>query len=254
MTGSRVWAERAAYVLSPLVLLMIWQIAADQGAIDVRFFPAPSKIGATMMELIANGQIATHVSISLTRIAVGYVLGVVPAVLIGLVMGLVPAVRAVLQPIVDTTFPIPKIAILPLLILLVGIGEASKYLIIAISVFYLVLINTVAGVRNIDKIYIDVAKSYGASNTMWLFDVALPAALPTIMAGLKVGMGIALLVIVSAEFVGARSGIGYLIWSSWQIFEVSVMYVGLLLTAIIGMFLALAMEMLERVLVPWKPR
>ena len=254
MTGSRVWAERAAYVLSPLVLLAIWQIAANLGAIDVRFFPPPSKIGTTMLELAANGQLAAHVSISLIRIAVGYVLGVVPAVLIGLVMGLVPAVRAVLQPIVDTTFPIPKIAILPLLILLVGFGEASKYLIIAISVFYLVLINTVAGVRNIDKIYIDVAKSYGASKTMWLFDVALPAALPTIMAGLKVGMGIALLVIVSAEFVGARSGIGYLIWSSWQIFEVSVMYVGLLLTAIIGMFLALVMEMLERVLLPWKPR
>lgn len=254
MSFTETWWYRVAYVVSPLVLLGAWELSAYWDYADVRFFPPPSKIIRTMGELIANGQLATHVSISLVRIFVGYLLGAVPAVFLGLLMGLIPAVRAVFQPIVDSTFPIPKIAILPLLILLVGIGEMSKYLVIAISVFYLVLINTVAGVRNIDKIYLDVAKSYGASRSMWLFDVALPAALPTIMAGLKVGMGIALLVIVSAEFVGARSGIGYLIWSSWQIFEVSVMYVGLALTAIIGMLLALAMELLERVLVPWKPR
>ena len=133
-----------------------------------------------------------------------------------------------------------------------GLGEESKYAIIATAVIYLVLINTVAGVRNIDKIYLDVGKNYGASKWMMFVDVALPGALPLIVAGLKLGMGVALLVIVSAEFVGARSGIGYLIWTSWQVFQVEKMYVGLLVSALIGFGSAILLNYLERAVIPWK--
>ena len=160
--------------------------------------------------------------------------GAVPGVVIGLAMGLFSPIRAAIQPLVDATFPIPKIAILPLFIMVFGLGEESKYAIIATAVIYLVLINTVAGVRNIDNIYLDVCKNFGASKWMMFVDVALPGSLPLIVAGLKLGMGVALLVIVSAEFVGARSGIGYLIWTSWQVFQVEKMYVGLLVSALIG--------------------
>jgi len=135
-----------------------------------------------------------------------------------------------------------------------GLGEQSKYAIIATEVIYLVLINTVAGVRNIDKIYLDVGKNFGASNWMMFTDVALPGALPLVVAGLKIGMGIALLVIVSAEFVGARSGIGYLIWTSWQVFQVEKMYVGLLVSAVLGFGSAILLNYLERVVIPWKGR
>jgi ABC-type nitrate/sulfonate/bicarbonate transport system permease component len=246
--------ERGMSIASPLLLLLLWQLGAAVGWVDTRFFPAPSAIFVEAWNMILSGELWMHVSISLQRIVIGFCIGAVPGVLIGLAMGLFSPIRAVIQPLVDATFPIPKIAVLPLFIMVFGLGEASKYAIIATAVIYLVLINTVAGVRNIEKIYLDVGKNYGASKWMMFVDVALPGALPLVVAGLKLGMGVALLVIVAAEFVGARSGIGYLIWTSWQVFQVEKMYVGLLVSALLGFGTAILLNWLERVLIPWKPR
>ena len=241
-------------VISPIMLLLLWQFGASVGWIDTRFFPSPAAIFQEAYAMILSGELWTHFSISLQRIAIGYVIGAVPGVLIGLAMGLFGPIRAIIQPLIDATFPIPKIAVLPLFIMVFGLGETSKYAIIATAVIYLVLINTVAGVRNIDKIYLDVGKNFSLSNWMMFTDVALPGALPLVVAGLKIGMGIALLVIVSAEFVGARSGIGYLIWTSWQVFQVEKMYVGLLVSAVLGFGSAILLNYLERVIIPWKGR
>ena len=247
-------AERALSVLSPILLLLLWQFGAAVGWIDTRFFPAPSAVFAEARNMIVSGELWLNLSISLERIVIGFCIGAVPGVIVGLAMGLFSPIRALLQPLVDATFPIPKIAVLPLFIMVFGLGEASKYAIIATAVIYLVLINTVAGVRNIEKIYLDVGKNYGASRWMMFVDVALPGALPLIVAGLRLGMGVALLVIVAAEFVGARSGIGYLIWTSWQVFQVEKMYVGLLVSALLGFASAILLNYLERVLIPWKAR
>jgi ABC-type nitrate/sulfonate/bicarbonate transport system permease component len=246
--------ERGMSIASPVFLLLLWQFGAAVGWIDTRFFPAPSAIFVEAWGMILSGELWMHVSISLQRIVIGFCIGAVPGVLIGLAMGLFSPIRALIQPLVDATFPIPKIAVLPLFIMVFGLGEASKYAIIATAVIYLVLINTVAGVRNIDRIYLDVGTNYGASKWMMFVDVALPGALPLVVAGLKLGMGVALLVIVAAEFVGARSGIGYLIWTSWQVFQVEKMYVGLLVSALLGFGTAILLNWLERVLIPWKPR
>ncbi len=243
---------RALSVLSPIALLAIWEGGAIVGVVDTRFFPAPTTIFGALGDLLRTGELQGHIAISLQRIAIGFVLGAIPGIVIGLAIGLVPVVRAIVQPLVDATFPIPKIAILPMVIMLFGIGEGSKYAIIAIAVLFLVLINTEAGVRNIDRIYLDVGRNYGASRLMFFTDIAFPGALPLIMAGLKLGMGVALIIIVSAEFVGARNGIGYLIWNSWSTFQVDRMYAGLMVTAILGFVSAVGLSALERALVPWK--
>jgi NitT/TauT family transport system permease protein len=248
----RPMAERTLSVLSPLILLGLWEVLARVTVIDTRFFPAPSSIFGVFGQMIRSGELPTHLGISLQRIAIGFLIGAVPGVLVGLTMGLFSPVRAIIQPLIDATFPIPKIAILPLFIMIFGIGEESKYAIIATAVIYLVLINTVAGVKNIDRIYLDVGRNFHASRRMMFTDIALPGALPLVVAGLKLGMGVALLIIVSAEFVGAKSGIGYLIWTSWQIFQVEKMYVGLLVIALVGFATAIVLNALERVLVPWK--
>src|SRR5919205_1275121 len=244
--------ERALSVLSPILLLALWQIGAAVKVIDTRFFPAPTSIFQVLGQMVASGELLTHLGISLQRIAIGFLIGAVPGVVVGIAMGLFSPIRAVIQPLIDGTFPIPKIAILPLFIMIFGIGEESKYAIIAVAVIYLVLINTVAGVKNIDKIYLDVGKNFHASKRMMFTDIALPGALPLIVAGLKLGMGVALLVIVSAEFVGAKSGIGYLIWTSWQVFQVEKMYVGLMVIAVIGFASAILLNYVERFLIPWK--
>jgi ABC-type nitrate/sulfonate/bicarbonate transport system permease component len=246
--------NRLLRILSPVSLVLLWEAAARVGYIDVRFFPSPSGILVVAERMIETGELFNHVSISLQRIFVGFLLGAVPGILIGIAMGLWGPVRALVEPLVDATFPIPKIAILPLFIMIFGLGEESKYAIIATAVIYLVLINTASGVRNIERIYLDVGKNFNASRFLVFTDIALPGALPMILAGLKLGMGVALLVIVSAEFVGAKSGIGFLIWTSWQVFEVEKMYVGLVVSALLGIATALLLDWLERRLIPWKVR
>jgi NitT/TauT family transport system permease protein len=250
--------ERLLSVLSPLLLLGLWEVLASVRVIDTRFFPAPSNIFMVVWQMMQpstqypSGELWTNLGISLQRIAIGFLIGAVPGVIVGLAIGLFSPVRAIIQPLVDATFPIPKIAVLPLFIMIFGIGEESKYAIIATAVIYLVLINTAAGVRNIDRIYLDVGKNFHASRLMMFTDIALPGALPLILTGIKLGMGVALLVIVSAEFVGAKSGLGYLIWTSWQVFQVEKMYVGLAVIALVGVAIAVLLNAVERWLIPWR--
>jgi len=250
--------ERLISVLSPLLLLGLWEFCARIGMIDTRFFPAPSSIFRVLWlmfqptEQYPQGELWFQLSASLSRIAIGFLIGALPGVCLGLAMGLFGPIRAAIQPLIDATFPIPKIAVLPLFIMIFGIGEQSKYAIIATAVIYLVLINTVAGVRNIDQIYLDVGKNFHASKWMMFRDIALPGALPMVVTGIKLGMGVALLVIVASEQVAAKSGIGYLIWTSWQVFQVEKMYVGLLVIAVVGFASAILVNYFERFVVPWK--
>lgn len=250
--ASRRILARLLPVLSPLVLLATWEIAVRTGMVDSRFFPEPSAILNVTIDMLKSGELQQHLAISLERVLVGFLLGAVPGVCLGIAMGLMPMLRAAVAPLLDATYPIPKIALFPMFIMIFGIGEESKYAIIASSVVYLVVSNTEAGVRNIERIYLDVGKNFHATRSMMFMDVALPGALPMIVTGLKLGMGVALLVIVAAEFVGARSGIGFLIWTSWQIFEVEKMYVGLAMMALLGYGATALLDRVERVVVPWK--
>jgi ABC-type nitrate/sulfonate/bicarbonate transport system permease component len=252
------FAERLTSFLSPLVLLGLWEILGRLGVIDTRFFPVPTSIFRVLFQMLQptqqfpQGELWFNLSATLSRIAIGFLLGALPGVVIGLAMGLFRPIRAAIQPLIDATFPIPKTALLPMFIMIFGIGEQSKYAIIAVAVIYLVLINTVSGVRNIDQIYLDVGKNFHANRWMMFRDIALPGALPHIMTGVKLGMGVALLVIVFAEQVAAKSGIGYIIWTSWQVFQVEKMYVGLLVIAVVGFGMAILVNYLERFVVPWK--
>ena len=245
--------ERTVALLAPLLLLALWEALVRARVLDPRFFPAPLSIVSTFWEL-ASTTLPGHVAVSLSRAAVGFVLGAAPAILIGVVMGLVPLVRAALQPVVGALFPIPKVAILPLVMLIFGLGEQSKWAIIAIGVFFQVLIGTAAGVANIDRIYLDVGRNYGAGRLATLWTIALPGALPMIFAGLRLGWGVSLLLLVTAEMVAAKSGLGYLIWQSWQTFAIEEMYVGLVTIAGLGILSFWLLDAVENWLLPWKAR
>jgi NitT/TauT family transport system permease protein len=244
--------ERILSLFSPVLLLILWEVLVQTGALDKRFFPAPTSIVGTFTNLITSGELWKHLTASISRIAIGFAMGAIPALILGITMGLFRWVRAALSPMVASLYPIPKIAILPLIMLIFGLGEMSKYVIIAIGVFFLVLYNTMAGVMNIPHIYLDVGKNFGASRLQFYWTVALPGALPLIFTGMKLAAGVALLIIVAAEFVGAKTGIGYLIWQSWQTFSVETMYVGLVVIAVLGYLVSLLMDELEHFLIPWR--
>ncbi len=246
--------HRLLSFLSPLILLALWEAAADARLIDVRFFPPPSAILVESWRVALSGELWDNVRISLVRIGIGFVLGAVPGIVLGIVMGLIPWVRSACLPLVSAVYPIPKSAILPLIMLIFGIGELSKWVFISIGVFFPVLINSMAGVLTIDRIYLDVGRNYGARGYNFFMTIALPGALPVIFAGIKLGFGLALILVVIAEIVASRAGIGFLIWNAWQIFDVEKLYTGLTVVGILGYLSNEAIDVIERLAVPWRAR
>ncbi len=246
--------EQVLTIGSPILLLLLWELLSRVGLLDRRFFPAPSSIVGTFGALLASGELLADVHDTLMRVFVGLLLGGIPGLVIGAIMGLSPLARAFFKPVVVALFPIPKIAVLPLIFLIFGLGEEAKYVSVAIGIVFLMLINTMAGVMAIDQIYFDVGENFGANRWQFFRTIAVPGAMPGILTGLQLSLTIALLVCVATEFVGAKSGLGYLIWNSWQTFSVSTMYVGLVVCALLGVVFQLIVEILERVLIPWKDR
>jgi NitT/TauT family transport system permease protein len=245
--------DRLMSIASPVGLLLAWEAAARFGLIDVRFFPAPSAILLALIGMLGSGELMEHLLISLQRIALGFLLGAVPAIVIGVAMGISRPARALIDPLIVATYPIPKSAILPFILLIFGLGEMSKVVMVAIGVFFPVAINATAGVLAINPIYLDVGKSFKASRFDTFRTIALPGALPFIMTGIKLGAGLALILIAIAEMVGAKSGIGYMIWSAWETFAVEKMYVGLFVIALIGFGVSFLLREIERWVIRWKP-
>jgi len=244
--------DRIINMISPIVLLVVWEIASRTGILDARFFPAPSQIFDTLITLIKNGTLWTNTWMSLQRLFWGTLLGGIPALLLGIAMGLYRPLRAFVDPLVSATYPVPKSAIMPLILLIFGLGEASKIVMVAIGVFYPVLINSVAGVREINKVYLDVGQNFGAGRWQVFKTIALPGALPLIMSGIKLGVGMGLILIAIAEMIGAKSGLGYMIWNAWEVLSVETMYVGLLTIALLGFVFTLILNEIEHVLIPWR--
>src|SRR6516165_7976405 len=226
--------ERIISFLSPVALLLLWEVLARVGILDTRFFPAPSQILSTLLTMMKSGELQDDTLISMTRLAVGFLVGGIPALIIGVVMGLNSTLRAMIDPLIAATYPIPKSSILPLALLVLGLGEASKIFMVAIGVFYPIAMNAMAGVREINKVYLDVGHNFKASRWDVFRTIALPGAMPMIMTGVKLGIGMGLVLIAIAEMVGAKSGLGYLIWNAWETFAVDQMYVGLFVIALIG--------------------
>jgi ABC-type nitrate/sulfonate/bicarbonate transport system permease component len=250
-SGSRS-RDRLLAVLTPLALLLAWELLVRGGVVDARFFPAPSSIFQRMYESIASGELYVHTFASLQRLFFGFWLGLVPGLLVGVVMGLSRGVRAALTPLVSGTYPIPKSALLPLILLVFGLGEMSKIVMVAIGVFYPVVLNTTAGVLQIQPTYYDVAKNFGARRLQVFRTVAVPGAMPSIMTGVELGAGLGLILIAIAEMVGAKSGLGFMIWNAWQLYSVETMYVGLLVIAVIGYAMSLLLGSIARTVTPWR--
>jgi NitT/TauT family transport system permease protein len=243
--------DKLISILTPIILLGLWELGARAGLVDTRFFSSPALIARRFMVLSASGEIWLNIGVSLRRLGIGFLVGGVPAIVLGIAMGLSRSVRAAIDPLIAATYPLPKSAIFPLIMLIFGLGESSKIVMVALGVFYPLIINTMAGVLQIDRIYLDVGKNFGATRGQMFYTVALPGALPSIFAGIKLGVGMGLVLIAIAEMIGADSGLGYMIWNAWQTLSVETMYVGLVVIAIIGYVLSLFLDEVEKWLLPW---
>src|SRR5246500_2231981 len=244
--------ERLLYLISPLGLIIIWQIMLMAGIGDRRFIPAPSDIAQRFVKLAGSGELEWHVAVTLYRVVLGYIIGAVPAVAVGLLMAMFKPVRIFFDPLIAALMPIPKVALMPLLLLAFGFGDASKIALVATAVFFPVIVNTYAGAANIDRLYWDVARNFGASTYVMFTRVVFFGALPLIFAGLRIALGVSFVVLVAAEFVASKTGIGYLIWNSWELLQVDYMFVGIVVIGILGLISAVVFQEIERKVIPWK--
>jgi NitT/TauT family transport system permease protein len=253
MTGlSRKAQERVLYLVSPIGLLVLWQLLLMAGIGDRRFIPAPTDIAVRFWELSVTGELFVHTLVTLYRVFAGFLIGSIPAIAVGLLMAMFRPVRLFFDPLVAALFPIPKIALMPLLLLAFGFGDASKIALVATAVFFPVVVNTYAGAANIEKLYWDVAKNYGASPYVLFTRIVFFGALPLIFAGLKIALAVSFVVLVAAEFVASKSGLGYLIWNSWELLRVDYMFVGIVVIGILGLIMSVAFQELENWVIPWK--
>ena len=244
--------HRVLRVVALVGLVALWELATRTGWVPSLFLPSPLGVIGELVDMARSGQLFVHLGVSLRRLSLGFALGAAAGVAIGVLTGFFARADAVGQPLIAATFPIPKIALLPLLLLWLGIGEPSKVAVIALGVFFPMAINTYAGVREADPLLVRAAVAFGAGRWSVIRKVILPSALPMIFAGLKLGAGTALLLLVAAEMIAADSGIGFLVLHAGNIMDTTKLMVGIVCLSLLGVLSHWVLARCERASVPWR--
>jgi ABC-type nitrate/sulfonate/bicarbonate transport system permease component len=233
-------------------VLLLWQIAISMRWIDPVFLPSPVAICEALWNLAVSGDLWRHLSISLYRIGSGWVIGTGLGLIVGIAMGLYSVGRAVGMPMVSAIYPIPKIALLPLLILWLGIGEAPKIVTIASGVFFPTVIATFSGVDSVPRNLIRMAQSFNMPMKGIIWKIILPSALPGILAGFRISMATALLLVVSAEMIGAQFGVGAFLLTAGNLMQTDDLMAGVVILSILGLSLGAILTMVEKSLLTWR--
>ncbi|HWP34130.1 MAG TPA: ABC transporter permease [Thermodesulfobacteriota bacterium] len=243
---------RALRILSPLAFLVLWEGVVRIGRVGELFVPPPLAVLGTGLEMVLDGRLPWAIAVSLWRVLQGFLLGALVGVALGLLMGWFRVLEAVIDPLVAALYPIPKSALFPLFILWFGLGEASKVATITIGVVFLVLINTVTGVKGIDPILVKAAEDLGASRLQIFTKVVIPGALPNIFTGLRLGAGMALILVFITELEATRAGLGFLLWESYQLLLVKEVFACTVAFGLLGILSSWALQAIERVVCPWR--
>ena len=247
-------ASTARKVGSSLFILVVWQLLVQTGKLNELFLPSPLSVLRAMWGMIVSGALPWAVLVSLNRLLQGFVYGSVIGIVLGLMAGSIRWVEDILDPWVAAVYPIPKSALFPLFLLWFGLGDTSKVITIAVGVLFLVLVNTVTGVKSINPLLIKAAVDLGASRLQVFVKVILPGALPNIFTGLRLGSGMALILVFITEIEATKAGLGFLLWEAFQLMETRNVFVGVVTFGILGVALTWGLQWLERVCCPWAQR
>lgn len=235
-----------------LTFLAVWEIAPRTGLVDKVFLPPFTEVGRAFFELIANGQLWEHISTSLTRALTGFVIAVAFAVPLGVAIAWYRPVADFLNPVLELFRNTAALALLPVFVLVLGIGETSKVALVIYACAFPVLLNTISGVRTVEPLLVKSARSLGFSQFAIVYKVVLPAAVPTIFTGLRMAAASSILVLIAAEMVGAKAGLGYLITAAQLNFQIPDMYAGIIAIALVGLVFNAVLVFTERRLSRWR--
>ncbi len=244
--------ERRAPLLLAFTFLAIWELAASQKWISTLFFPAPSLIARTLFDNLRTGEMIEQLAHTLTRMALGFSAGAGIALPLGLILGWSARLRRLVMPFIAVIQPLPKTAVLPLIMVIFGIGEQSRVIVVAMSAFFPVIVSTITGVLGVAPLHIEVAQSYGAARRKIFARVILPGALPVIMSGINLGLNAALTIVIVTEIIYAQRGLGAAVWLAWQTFRTEELYATLVVIAALGLGIHQLLSVVSRRLMPWR--
>ena len=238
--------------LSLVAGLLLWEWVARYVVKSTLIIVPPSDVVGAFAELLAKGELQTHVYVTGVEFIVGFGLAAVAGVSLGIAIGVSDAVRDVVDPWLSALYATPVVAFAPLFVVWMGIGPSSKVAVAFLLAVLPIIINTSAGIRTTEQNLVDVARSFAASRRQVFRKILIPYALPFIIAGLRLGVGRAIIGVVVAEFFGTRAGLGYMILVSSQLFDTSALFVAVVILAGAGVLSVVGLQKLERWLAPWR--
>lgn len=245
-------ATKVSALVFPALLLILWQVAVDRHWVSAQILPPPSLVLESFLHLWHSGDLWRELSISLERVLIGFVLGSAAGLLLGIGMGLSRTLEAYVLPSFQAISQVPVLGWIPLLMMLVGIDESLKYLVIAKAVMVPITLSALAGIRSIPKGYLEVAKVYQLSLSQRLHRVILPAALPSLFTGVRLALTKGWIALVTVELLASSEGIGYLMVDGRQMFQLDLVIVGMLVIGVVGLLLDQGLAWVETRLQRWQ--
>ncbi len=240
-------------LISLVIFLVGWELIGRYVLTNKLFFVPISDVAVAFVKLSMNGELATNIAASFKAIGYGMAIAIVFGISFGILLGTSRAVADYTEVYVNALYSTPLVAVAPLLILWLGIGLGSKIAVVFLISVFPIIISTASGVRNVDAHYLDVAKSFGATRRQVIFKVLIPAGLPFVITGVRLAIGRAIVGVVIGELFGANAGLGYLIFTAGQTFDVPALFVGVICLAFAGVSLTWILQWLEKRLIRWKP-
>jgi ABC-type nitrate/sulfonate/bicarbonate transport system permease component len=251
--GDLTIAERVLPGLIVAAFVVAWQLFVALRGIAPIYLPSPWAIAIALYEMIADGSLFVNLGVTLLRIFGGFLLATLAGIFLGLVMGMSRLFRRIADPWIAALYPLPKISLIPLLVIWLGTGETYKILISAITAFFPIVMSTYAGVCQVDRGLMKAAEDLGANRRQVQLKVVIPAAVPTIFAGLQLGMGVTIILVIAAEMIGgsSRIGMGYVLINAGQILETEKVFAALVALALMGAAIMKLQQWISNRLTPW---
>lgn len=224
-------------LIVPICVLILWETIVNAGLVKSTLLPPPTKLWKTFCSLIESGKLQSGLFISFQRVAAGFLIGSISGALLGFLMGLFGIVNKALSVFVNILRPIPTIALIPIFIIVFGIGETSNIAVIVVGAFWPMLLNTISGVQSVDTKLLELAYVYRTRSAKTVFRIILPSAVTSMLTGMRLGLGSAWMSVVAAEMIGASSGIGYMIMFARELAQTANMYVEVLVIGLVGLLI-----------------
>ena len=240
--------------VSPALVALLWELLVTFGILNANYLPPPSQLAPHLAQLLTSGDLWRHLSMTLYRLSFSFAFALIPAVLLGLGLGMSRNLRLALEPILTSLYAIPKIALLPLVMLILGVNERTLIFTATLTSFVQMTMSTTGGVLAVDRSILEAGKNYGATGWRLFRYVLLLSALPDIFTGMRIGLALTLVLVIAVEFTAAQEGLGAFLWTAGQTLSAKNMFSTFVVIGALGWLLNYVLERIDHWLMPWRQR